>query len=235
MEGRRTRRLPSKAAPETAMPTLAILVAGLLMVIVILWSANSIMNELKDVKNELKGMNSTLNSVENVTNTLKEYLSTGNETGINPEPEAINASNGNSNAGGFPTGSVTDVQQVVGGYEETADQTCTNSDGKLVVRLFGASYCPHCQWEKPVFEGVLSEFNETIDGKVYMLDTDLVPDDETALWQRYDPAGSVPTVIIGCKYYRIGSGESIGQDEEASAITQLICSQLGSNAPSFCG
>jgi hypothetical protein len=54
---------------------------------------------------------------------------------------------------------------------------------------------------------------------------------EQALWQRYNPDGSIPTIVVGCKYYQVGSGESLGEDGELAVIKKVICAALGSDAP----
>jgi len=235
MEEKKERRLPRTKAPDTAIPTVAILLVGLLIVMVVFWSSNNIANELKDIKSKLKDMNATLSDIKGVTDAIKVYMPTDNESQAGNEAAPADGSQEGAPATeGSQLGPVTDVQTVIGDYTETTEATCKTADGKLIVRFYGATYCPHCTWEKPVFNGAVSKFNETVDERLYMLDADVVSDDEVTLWQRYNSAGSVPTIIIGCKYYRIGSGESIGEDAEADAITKLICAQLGSNAPGFC-
>jgi len=35
--------------------------------------------------------------------------------------------------------------------------------------------------------------------------------------------GGIPTLVLGCKYYRVGSGERAGEEMESKVLTALIC------------
>lgn len=34
--------------------------------------------------------------------------------------------------------------------------------------------------------------------------------------------GPIPTIVLGCQYYRIGSGENLGETKETEILTKLI-------------
>jgi thiol-disulfide isomerase/thioredoxin len=90
--------------------------------------------------------------------------------------------------------------------------------GKPVIRLFSTTWCPHCAWIKPTFDRVASEY--VSQGKIVAYHWELdtgdntltneteteVPASEQAVYQKFNPQGSIPTFVFGGKYYRIGNG-----------------------------
>ncbi|MFH1451264.1 MAG: hypothetical protein ABIF89_01480, partial [bacterium] len=46
--------------------------------------------------------------------------------------------------------------------------------------------------------------------------------------------GSIPTIIVGCKYYRVGSGENLGEEKETNALRAIICKVTGNQPESVC-
>jgi thiol-disulfide isomerase/thioredoxin len=119
----------------------------------------------------------------------------------------------------------TDVE---GNFKAITDENVCTEDGKPIIYFFESTTCPHCQWEKPVLEGVVKEFgsavsfHESIDG-----------DKDTDVFSKYS-SGSVPTLVIGCKYWRVGSGESQGADTEKENLTKVICRATGNQPESLC-
>ena len=105
---------------------------------------------------------------------------------------------------------------VVGDFIETEDEICTE-DGKPIVYFFGSNSCPHCQWEEPVLKEVVSKFGDKI---VFHKNIDSSDDQE--IFDKYS-TGGVPTIVLGCKYYRVGSGENDTKEVESQALTDLIC------------
>ncbi|MFA5108297.1 MAG: thioredoxin family protein [Candidatus Micrarchaeia archaeon] len=133
-----------------------------------------------------------------------------------------------------PTAKITDVKTVDGNFKQTTEAVCKNGSA-VIVRMFTTTWCPHCVWEKPVMKAVTSTFGDKVDLRIYDVDVQgQTPASEEAIWAKYNPGGSIPTLVIGCKYYKIGSGESIGEDTEKAAIRKIICEELGTDAPSFC-
>ena len=113
--------------------------------------------------------------------------------------------------------------ETIGGFSTSGDAVCEEG-GKPIIYFFGSSGCPHCQWEKPVIEGVvakfpgLTSFHENIDSNT-----------DQEVFEKYS-TGGVPTLVFGCRYFRVGSGESEGETKEANSLTALIC-KLTNNQP----
>ncbi len=114
-------------------------------------------------------------------------------------------------------------------------EACTE-DGKPVIYLFSTTWCPHCRWIKSTFDSVVSEY--VSEGKIvahhWELDTKddtltigtegVIPAEDMAVYTRFNPRGSIPTFVFGCKYYRIGNGyEKQGRlDLEAAEFRAVI-------------
>jgi len=102
-------------------------------------------------------------------------------------------------------------------FEETGDEIC-EEDNKPVIRLFSTTWCPHCQWIKDAFDKVAKEYSDKGEIIAYHWELDIgdniltaeqekeVPETENAIYQKYNPSGSIPTFVFGCKYSRIGNG-----------------------------
>ena len=116
----------------------------------------------------------------------------------------------------------------VGNFIYTGEELCT-SDGKPVVYFFGTTTCPHCRWEKPIIRQVAGEFSGSIDFRFYEMDIKRPPEEDMRVFGRYS-GGPVPTLVFGCRYYRIGSGEGFGEAAEAEALRALLCKITGGKA-----
>ena len=46
--------------------------------------------------------------------------------------------------------------------------------------------------------------------------------------------GYIPTLVLGCKYYRVGAGKNMGEDQEAKVLTALICKLTGNKPEEVC-
>lgn len=104
----------------------------------------------------------------------------------------------------------------VGSFIDTGKPIC-KENGKPIIRLFSTTWCPHCQWIIKTFDKVASEYMAK--GKIiahhWELDTfddtltkeveKAVPASEEAVYNEFNPNGSIPTFIFGCRYYRIGN------------------------------
>ena len=113
-------------------------------------------------------------------------------------------------------------------FEKKNAQVCKEG-GKPVVYLFSTTWCPHCEWVKDTFDKTVSEYVRA--GKIvayhWQLDTGdntLTSDKETsvptaaqAVYQEFNPKGSIPTFVIGCKYFRVGNGHESQKDLDAEA------------------
>lgn len=113
-------------------------------------------------------------------------------------------------------------------------------NGKPVVYLFSTTWCPHCVWIKPFFDQTVKKFVD--EGKIvayhWELDTGdntltadketKVPDAAQTVYNEFNPDGSIPTFVFGCKYFRVGNGYEQTKDSAAeiaefeAAINDLI-------------
>jgi len=111
-------------------------------------------------------------------------------------------------------------------FIETSDPIC-KEDGKPVIRLYTTSWCPHCNWIKDTFDGVVRDYVEQ--GKIiaHHWDVDIgddiltseqetsIPESEIEILRKYNPQGSIPTFVFGCKYARIGNAYEAENDLSA--------------------
>lgn len=91
-------------------------------------------------------------------------------------------------------------------------------NGKPVIRLFSTTWCPHCTWITDTFDNVIKEYVQTGQIVAYHWDLDTgdntltddveteVPQSELAVFQTFNQRGSIPTFVLGNKYWRIGNG-----------------------------
>ena len=112
----------------------------------------------------------------------------------------------------------------IGNFSVSADEIC-REDGKPIVYFFGSQSCPHCVWEHPIVQEVIAKFGDNIS-----FHDNMDGDADKEILDKYS-TGGVPTLVLGCKYYRVGSGESLGEEKEVEALTNLIC-KLTDNKPS---
>lgn len=106
----------------------------------------------------------------------------------------------------------------------TENKLCLQ-DGKPIIREFATSWCPHCAWVKETFQQVVKEYEGKIIAYQWEVDTgnDLlseelevkVPQEELDLFKQFNPQQSIPTFIMGCKYYRIGNAYEAQNNKEA--------------------
>ncbi len=109
----------------------------------------------------------------------------------------------------------------------TEAQICLENDLPIVY-YFGSSTCPHCKWEHPVISSAAEQF----DGYLSFHDNMDKPDADQAVWDQYASLnrGSIPFIVVGCKYWQLGSGESFGEEKETENLTALFC-KLTDNQP----
>lgn len=105
----------------------------------------------------------------------------------------------------------------IASFKDSGNTIC-KEDGKPVIRLFSTTWCPHCQWIKDTYEVTVKEYVDS--GKIvayhWELDTidntltpgyeGVIPDSEMSIFNQFNPKGSIPTFVFGCRYYRIGNG-----------------------------
>ena len=101
-------------------------------------------------------------------------------------------------------------------FYDTENEMCT-VDGTPIVMLFSTTRCPHCTWIKETFDKVALEYMR--EGKIFARHWELDKRDDTLtggedelsefdvmVYQTFNPRGSVPTFVFGCRYLRIGNG-----------------------------
>jgi thiol-disulfide isomerase/thioredoxin len=121
-----------------------------------------------------------------------------------------------------------DSTDVEGGFKSINDVNVCTENGKPIVYFFGSEGCPHCKWEKPIIEAIIKEFGTAIS---FHENIDSSTDQD--VFTQYS-TGSIPTLVIGCKYWRIGSGESAGETSEKESLTKVICRATGNLPASVC-
>ncbi|MDI6806200.1 MAG: thioredoxin domain-containing protein [Candidatus Aenigmarchaeota archaeon] len=112
----------------------------------------------------------------------------------------------------------------IGNFLVSEDEIC-KENGKPIIYFFGSERCPHCRWEHPIIEDVAGKFEGYIS-----FHNNMDSDADREIFSKYS-TGAIPTLVFGCKYYRVGSGESIGKEQETKVLTALIC-KLTENKPS---
>lgn len=117
-----------------------------------------------------------------------------------------------------------ETEKEIGNFSVSSDEICRENN-KPIIYFFGSEGCPHCVWEHPIVEEVAGKFGDEIS-----FHNNMDSEEDMDVFQKYS-TGGIPTVVLGCKYYRVGSGESLGKEKEAEALTSLIC-KLTDNQPS---
>ena len=117
----------------------------------------------------------------------------------------------------------------IGNFVVSGDEICTE-DGKPIIYFFGSDGCGACKWEHPVIANVTSQFEDDISLHDNM--NNFTADQE--IFAKYNPRGSVPTLVLGCKYYRVGAGANMGEEQETKVLTALICDLTGNKPVDVC-
>jgi thiol-disulfide isomerase/thioredoxin len=112
----------------------------------------------------------------------------------------------------------------IGSFTTSVNDVCYEENGTPIVYFFGSQSCPHCLWEHPIVEGVMAKF-----GSLVSFHNNMDTDADMDIFSQYS-TGGIPTLVIGCKYYRVGSGESAGEELDAKNITALTC-KITNNQP----
>ena len=148
----------------------------------------------------------------------------------------------NPNAVTCPFENLTPASGIVtiNGYKNIESATVQNINGKPLVYFFGTTWCPHCGWERPLFINATSNFGDWtgihesdlsnatftskyITVKAYEIDKVQPPAADIKVFQHYSPDGRIPLLIFGGKYFRVGSGEAFGAENETAALNAMLC------------
>jgi thiol-disulfide isomerase/thioredoxin len=116
----------------------------------------------------------------------------------------------------------------IGDFTISKEEIC-KENGKPIVYLFGADTCPYCKWETPIFLKVVEKFKDLVVFNNNMNATDKDQD----IFSKYS-TGGIPTIVLGCKYYRVGSGQQAGEETETKNLTALFCKLTGSQPSEVC-
>lgn len=102
------------------------------------------------------------------------------------------------------------------------DTEICKEDGKPVVYLFSTTWCPHCEWIKETFDQWAKDNAGSVIAYHWELDTydntltdtaeTDVPEEHTDVYEKFNPGGSIPTFVFGCRYARIGNGYEATDD-----------------------
>ncbi len=125
-------------------------------------------------------------------------------------------------------------------FTNTGGNICYQN-GKPVIRLFSTTWSPHYNWIKDTYDKVAKEYMD--EGKIvayhWQLDTgdntltpekeDSVPESEMKIYEQFNPEGSIPTFVFGCKYYRIGTGyerqdDLVAEENEIRTVIESLIS-----------
>ncbi|MCB9790823.1 thioredoxin family protein [Candidatus Nomurabacteria bacterium] len=97
-------------------------------------------------------------------------------------------------------------------FTEYDNELCTE-DGKPVVFMFSATWCPHCQWVGDTFNSWAKEQKDVV---VYRYEVDTnenvltgekgIPEEHKKIYDEFNPNQTIPTFVFGCKYARVGNG-----------------------------
>ncbi len=114
-----------------------------------------------------------------------------------------------------------------GNFSVSEEEVC-KENGKPIIYFFGSAGCPHCRWEHPIVEEVADKFTNFIS-----FHNNMDVNQDMDIFQKYS-TGGIPTIVLGCKYYRVGSGERIGKEKEKEVLTSLICDLTGNQPATVC-
>jgi len=123
----------------------------------------------------------------------------------------------------------------IGGFDNIVNASV---EGKPIVYFFGTTWCPHCKWERPIFVNATGKFGnwtglqtddlsnakfESPYMTVKTLEVDKQSSPDISIFNHYSPNGTIPLIVISGKYFRTGSGEKLGTDQETQTLTALLC------------
>ena len=108
------------------------------------------------------------------------------------------------------------------------DKIC-RENGKPIIYFFGSKSCPHCRWEHPIVEDILKKFKNYVS-----FHNNMDSNADSNIFSKYNSEGGIPTLVLGCRYYRVGSGERQGKDKETKDLTALICKLTNGQPANVC-
>jgi len=124
--------------------------------------------------------------------------------------------------------SVKPTAQTIGNFAVSKEEIY-KEDGKPIIYLFASASCPHSRWEKPILEKVVEKFQGLIS-----FHENIDSDADIEIFKKFNPDAGVPTLVLGGKYYRVGSGEQLGEEQEEKVLTALICKLTNEQPKEVC-
>jgi len=94
-------------------------------------------------------------------------------------------------------------------FQKVEGNSICKQDGKPIIRLYSTTWCPHCEWIKPVFDEVAGKY--VSEGKIvayhWQLDTndntltakieaEEIPAQELAVFKQFSSDGGIPTFAV---------------------------------------
>lgn len=127
------------------------------------------------------------------------------------------------------------LESTIGGFVLTKDEVCQEND-KPSIYYFGYSGCPHCTWNHPIMQNVAKKFPTQIVFHDNMDKLDKLSAADGEILNKYQEihGGAVPFFVFGCKYARLGSGETYGEADEEKFLTALICKLTNGQPEKVC-
>ncbi len=123
---------------------------------------------------------------------------------------------------------VVEQELTIGNFSISEDEVC-KENGKPIVYFFGSEGCGYCKWEHPVMEEVATKFEGEI-----IFHNNVDSDADKEVFSKYS-TGGIPTLVFGCKYYRVGAGTQSGEEKESQYLTALICKLTNNEPTDVCG
>jgi len=176
------------------------------------------------------GSTAVLNGVSEVNDVIKIGLKIGDQTYnsyVTKDGKLFFPEGYEIKGQATTTASESETNTTIGSFMVKGDEIC-KEDGKPIIYFFGSQSCPHCQWEHPILEKVLKNFEGLVS---FHNNMDSQADME--IFSQYSDGG-IPTLVFGCKYYRLGSGESEGEATETQNLTAILCKLTGNNPSAVC-
>ena len=125
----------------------------------------------------------------------------------------------------FESLNLSDAVPTIGGFSKVPNAVPENK-----MYFFGTTWCPHCGWERPIYQKVAAKFSGSIVSHKIEIDVDN-NSPHLPVFSHYSPDGYIPLLVIGGKYFRVGSGERLGNETEENILTALMCDVSGSQIP----
>jgi len=155
-----------------------------------------------------------------------KYMEKGNKVNVGTPTNG-----GTKEATQSPTPTIESLPMTIGNFSVTKDTVCQEND-KPSIYYFGVSTCPHCRWEYPIIQKVMTNFKNQVVFHDDMDKLDKLEAKDQEILNKFQQihGGGVPFLAFGCKYVRVGSGEQSGQAQEEKNLTAILC-KLTNNQP----